>query len=48
MSRVRAYKYLSILCTTLPVHIVYGMINDYLCVRRLRPSLYYSGHLFID
>lgn len=32
VSRVRAYNYLSVLCTTLPVHIIYGAINDYLYV----------------
>lgn len=28
--RVRAYNYLYTLCATLPVHIIYGGINDYL------------------
>lgn len=28
--RVRAYNYLHTLCIALPVHIIYGGINDYL------------------
>lgn len=30
VGRVRAYRYLSTLCSKLPVHFIYGAIDDYL------------------
>lgn len=37
--RVRGYNYLSTLCASRPVHVVFGAVDDYMCVGApFRPS----------